>query len=272
MLTVGLLILRQHATAAALGVRLRAAEEVASLQRQLVRAEKLVTVGVLSAGIAHDIGTPLSVVRGRAEHMLERVRDRRDVEALRAVVGEIDHISSTIRQVLAFSRDQPVDLAAVDARLAVERARELLEWHLAAKHVAVEVAGPFELPPLAAASDQFEQVAVNLLRNACDASPRGSRVLVTLARDPLHDDRLRVEIRDRGVGIPPEHLNAVFDPYFTTKQRGEGTGLGLAVVWQIVRNHRGEISLKSELGVGTTATVSWPIAEPAVAVRRAERG
>jgi signal transduction histidine kinase len=272
MLAVGLLILRQHSNAAALGVRLRAAEEVAALQRQLVRAEKLVTVGVLSAGIAHEIGTPLSVVRGRAEHMLERVRERRDAEDLRAVVGEIDHISSTIRQVLAFSRDQPVDVAVVDARAAVERALELLEWHLGARQVEVDVVGPPDLPPLAAASDQFEQVVVNLLMNACDASPPGSRVEVRLRQDPLRDDRLRVAIRDRGVGIPPEHLNAVFDPYFTTKKRGEGTGLGLAMVWQIVRSHRGEISLKSKPGAGTTATVSWPIADRPTPARRAELG
>jgi len=260
MLAIGLLILRQHATAAALGARLRAAEEVAALQRQLVRAEKLVTVGVLSAGIAHEIGTPLSVVRGRAEHMLERTAAARDAEDLRAVVGEIDRISSTIRQVLEFSREQSVEVAVVDARAAIERARELLAWHLGAKQVAVEVEAPAELPALAAASDQFEQLVLNLLMNACDASPPSSTVRVTLRPDPACDDRLRIEIADRGAGIPPEHLNAVFDPYFTTKKRGEGTGLGLAVVWRIVRSHRGEISLRSKLGVGTVALLSWPVA------------
>jgi signal transduction histidine kinase len=260
MLTVGIFILRQQATAAALKERLQAAEEVATLQRQLVRAEKLVTVGVLSAGIAHEIGTPLSVVRGRAEHMLERGAAARDASDLRAVVAEIDRISSTISQVLEFSREHSIEAAHVDPRAAVERARELLRMRLAAKEIAVRVHAPDDVPPVSAAPDQLEQVIVNLLMNACDASRPGGLIRVNLRVDPLAGERLQIEIDDDGAGIPPEHLNAVFDPYFTTKKRGEGTGLGLAIVWQIVRNHQAEISLKSMVGVGTTATLSWPVA------------
>jgi len=260
MLTVGLFILRQHATAAVLKERLQVAEEVATLQRQLVRAEKLVTVGVLSAGIAHEIGTPLSVVRGRAEHMLERGATSRDASDLRAVVAEIDRIASTISQVLDFSREHSIEAAHVDPRAAVERARELLRMRLASKEIAVTVRAPDDLPPVSAAPDQLEQVIVNLLMNACDASRQGGLIRITLRPDPADAERLEIEIDDYGAGIPPEHLNAVFDPYFTTKKQGEGTGLGLAIVWQIVRNHQAEISLKSAVGVGTTATLSWPIA------------
>ena len=259
MLAVGLLILRQHASAAALRERLQAAEEVARLQRQLVRAEKLVTVGVLAAGIAHEIGTPLAVVRGRAEHMLERRPGARDAEDLHAVVGEIDRISSTIRQVLDFSREQPVAVRKTDARAALARALELLEWRLAGKHVRVDVTAPPELPPLAAAPDQLEQVLLNLLLNACDASPPDGEIRVAVRPDK-GGDRMQIEVADRGIGIPAHHLNAVFDPYFTTKKRGDGTGLGLAIVWRIVRAHRGEIALHSTRGTGTVATVSWPTA------------
>jgi signal transduction histidine kinase len=260
MLTVGVFILRQHATAAALKERLQTAEEVATLQRQLVRAEKLVTVGVLSAGIAHEIGTPLSVVRGRAEHMLERGPNERDAADLRAVVAEIDRVSSTISQVLEFSREHSIEVTHVDPRAAVERARELLELRLSPKGIAVRVEAPDDLPLVRAAPDQLEQVIVNLLMNACDASRPGGLIRVALQPDPADSERLQIEIEDYGTGIPPQHLNAVFDPYFTTKKRGEGTGLGLAIVWQIVRNHQAEISLKSIVGVGTTATLSWPIA------------
>jgi signal transduction histidine kinase len=267
MLTVGLFILRQHTTAAALKERLHAAEEVATLQRQLVRAEKLVTVGVLSAGIAHEIGTPLSVVRGRAEHMLERGAAPRAAADLRAIVAEIDRISSTISQILEFSREHSIEVTEVDARAAVTRARELLELRLAGKQIAVKIDAPDELPPVSAAPDQLEQVMVNLLMNACDASSPGSEVRVALDRDPAHPDRLRIAITDRGVGIPPEHLNAVFDPYFTTKKQGDGSGLGLAMVWQIVRSHRAEISLKSVPGEGTVATLSWPAASAAPAAK-----
>jgi signal transduction histidine kinase len=260
IVAVGVLILRQHAAAATLRARLQAAEEVTRLQRQLVRAEKLVTVGVLSAGIAHEIGTPLAVVRGRAEHMLERLSSPREHEDLREIVGEIDHISSTIREVLEFSREQPATLGRTSPGAAVARALDLLEWRLLGKHVLVDVDVAPDLPPLAAAPDQFEQVLVNLLLNACDASRPGGAIRVTARPDPTDPERLRIEVADHGAGIPPHHLNAVFDPYFTTKKRGEGTGLGLAIVWQIVRNHRGEISLRSTIGVGTVATVSWPVA------------
>jgi signal transduction histidine kinase len=259
MLVVGLLIMRQHARAAALRARLQAAEEVARLQRQLVRAEKLVTVGVLAAGIAHEIGTPLAVVRGRAEHMLERRPGARDAEDLHAVVGEIDRISSTIRQVLDFSREQPVAVRRTDARTAIARALELLEWRLAGKHVAVAVTAAPGLPALAAAPDQLEQVLLNLLLNACDASPADGEIRVAVRADG-GGDRLHIEVADRGTGIPAHHLNAVFDPYFTTKKRGDGTGLGLAIVWRIVRAHRGEIALRSTLGLGTVAIVTWPTA------------
>jgi signal transduction histidine kinase len=261
MLAVGTLMLRQHANAAELRARLQAAEEVARLQRQLIRAEKLVTVGVLSAGIAHEIGTPLAVVRGRAEHMLERRSSARDAEDLSAVVDGIDRISSKIRQVLEFSRDQPVTVGRTEVRPAIGRALGLLEWRLARKNVAVQVDAAPELPPLAATADQLEQVLVNLVMNACDASSAGSDVRISVGPDAARSDRLRLEIADRGSGIPSHHLNAVFDPYFTTKRRDEGTGLGLAIVSQIVRNHHGEITLRSAVGQGTVATVLWPIAE-----------
>jgi signal transduction histidine kinase len=261
ILAVGLLILRQHANAAGLRARLQAAEQVARLQRQLVRAEKLVTVGVLSAGIAHEIGTPLAVVRGRAETMLERGCQQRQVEDLRAIVSEIDRISSTIRQVLDFSRDQPAKLGETDPHTAIERALDLLAWRLKRKRLLVDVDVAADVPMLAAAADQFEQVLVNLLLNACDASRSGTAIRVAVMRDEGRPDQLRIEVADRGTGIPQHQLNAVFDPYFTTKKRGEGTGLGLAIVGRIVRSHRGEISLRSTVGIGTVATVTWPVAD-----------
>jgi signal transduction histidine kinase len=235
--------------------------ELHSLQRQLVRAEKLVTVGVLSAGIAHEIGTPLAVIRVRAEHMLEQATDPRAADDLRAIVAQIDRISSTIRQVLEFSRQLPIEPGPADARGAVTQALELLDWRVSGKRLSVSVEAEESLPPVAAAADQLEQVVVNLLMNACDASANGGRIDVTLGRDAVREDCVRLAIADHGVGIPPENLNAVFDPYFTTKKHGEGTGLGLAIAAQIVRSHRGEISLKSTVGAGTVATVLWPVAE-----------
>ena len=127
----------------------------------------------------------------------------------------------------------------------------------------IEVAIEEDLPPLAADPDQLQQVFVNLLLNACDASQEGDRVLVRACR--TREEQVQIEVVDRGCGIAPEHMNTVFDPFFTTKKRGEGTGLGLPIAASIVRNHGGQINLSSTPGKGTTATVLWPVATRAAA-------
>jgi len=235
--------------------------ELRSLENQLVRAEKLITVGVLSAGIAHEIGSPLAVIRGRAEQVLRAVGAGPRAAELRVIIKHIDNISSTIRQVLDFSRRQAIERQPVALEAIVERARSLLEWKSEAKHMVIEVAIEEDLPPLAADPDQLQQVFVNLLLNACDASREGDRVLV---RARVTRERLvQIEVEDRGCGIAPEHMNTVFDPFFTTKKRGEGTGLGLPIAASIVRNHGGQINLSSTPGKGTIATVLWPVASAA---------
>jgi len=241
--------------------------ELRSLENQLVRAEKLITVGVLAAGIAHEIGSPLAVIRGRAEQVLRAHSGGPRADDLRVIIKHIDNISSTIRQVLDFSRRQAIERQAVSLEAIFERARSLLEWKSEAKHVRIEVALEEDLPPLAADPDQLQQVFVNLLLNACDASGEGDRVLVRACR--TREGQVQIEVEDRGCGIAPEHMNTVFDPFFTTKKRGEGTGLGLPIAASIVRNHGGQINLGSTPGKGTIATVLWPAAAAARAATAA---
>jgi two-component system sensor histidine kinase HydH len=231
--------------------------EVRNLERQLIRAEKLSTVGVLSAGIAHEIGTPLAVIRGRTEYLARQLGARPDLDQdVAAIVGQIDGISSTIRQLLDFSRTttierRPVALAAVTARC-----RQLLEWRLDARRLTLQLSVDPALPALAADEAQLQQVLVNVLMNACDACRPGG--VVRLMAAPAGPDRLRIVCVDDGCGVAGEHLNAVFDPFFTTKKRGEGTGLGLSIVASIVRNHGGDVRLASVAGRGTTVTILWP--------------
>jgi len=239
------------------------------LRHQLIRAEKLITVGVLSAGLAHEVGTPLMVIRGHAEFLLEKIGGSPAAQHLQAIVEQIDHISATIRRVLDFSRGQPMQVTPTDVRHAVSRAVELLTWRLRTKHISVVTPSSTngELPPLAADPLQLEQVLVNLLMNAYDASFEGQVLEVCYAVQPKVDagepDRVRIDIVDHGAGIRAEDVNAVFDPYFTTKKSGEGTGLGLTIVSQIVQNHQGEVSIHKTPGGGTKVTLSWPsAAEP----------
>ncbi len=232
--------------------------ELRALEHQLVRAEKLITVGVLSAGIAHEIGSPLAVIRGRAEQVLRVLDGGARADDLRTIIKHIDNITSTIRRVLDFSRRQPIERRAVPLATVVERARALLQWKLDTRHLELIARLDPALPQLAADPDQLEQVLVNLLLNACDASRDGGQVAVAARGED--DGFLEIDVEDQGCGIAPEHLNAVFDPFFTTKKRGEGTGLGLSIVASVVRNHGGEIHVASALEKGTKVTMRWPIA------------
>ena len=255
---VGAAMFRQHRKAVMLESRLQVAQA-------LVRAEKLITVGVLSAGIAHELGSPLAVIRGRAESILDEGQPDALSEAvahaddMRLIIKHTDNISTKIRQLLDFSRRQTVAPSPVALAAAIERARELVHWKLAARRLSLVVRIAEDLPPLAADPEQLQQVLVNLLLNACDASSKGQSVAITA--EPIGDDRVEFTVADRGCGIAPEHLNAIFDPFFTTKKRGEGTGLGLTIVEGVVRNHGGEIILSSTAGEGTTVTVRWPTIE-----------
>jgi signal transduction histidine kinase len=250
---VGIVILLQQRKAVTLESRLAVAQA-------LVRAEKLITVGVLSAGIAHEIGSPLAVIRGRAEQVLGHLGEPGPrADDVRVIIKHIDNISSTIRQLLDFSRRQPVAPSAVPLSDALERARALLQWKLEAKKLKLEIEVDEDLPMLAADPDQLQQVIVNLLLNACDASESGRSVVVKAA--PTGKRRVAFSVVDQGCGIAAEHMNAVFDPFFTTKKRGEGTGLGLTIAAGIVRDHAGTIDLESVPGAGTTVTVLWPTIE-----------
>ena len=233
-----------------------------ALEQRLLRAEKLVTASVLSAGLAHDLGTPLMVIRGRAEHLLDTATPEA-AKDLTAVIEQIDSIAATMKQVLDFTRSRPVETTATDAVTVADKAIALLEWRLSAKRVqvALDVAPGVRPPPVAADAHQLEQVFINLLLNALDASSENGRITIGFQRHDPQARTLRLSVRDRGEGIVPENLAAVFDPYFTTKKPGEGAGLGLSIVAQIVRNHGGTIKLTSELGTGTTVAIDWPLAE-----------
>jgi signal transduction histidine kinase len=256
---VGALIVRQQRYSAALAERLRSTEALQQLERQLIRAEKLATTGVLAAGIAHEVGTPLGIIRARAELLMDQLARTEGERALDAIIQQIDRISSIIRQVLDFSRAQPVERQRLDPARALAPTLDLLEHRFRQQQLAVKVDVDPGMPAMAADPNQFQQVMINILMNACDACPKGGVIEVRagLADDGRH---VRWDVRDDGEGIAPENLLAAFDPFFTTKKRGEGTGLGLPVAAGIVRNHGGEITLASIAGEGTTVTILWPIA------------
>jgi signal transduction histidine kinase len=238
-----------------------------ALEGQLLRAEKLATVGVLAAGIAHEIGTPMGIIRGRAEYVQGKLGpDHPQGASLGTIIEQIDRVSRTIRQLLDFSRLQPTETRAVPLAPVVDGVRELLSMEAERRRVRMRVDVAAGLPALAADPDQLQQVLVNLVLNACDACEAGGQVRLSAGpaevEPPGPWGGVRVSIEDDGCGILPEHLHQVFDPFFTTKKRGKGTGLGLTMVAHIVRNHGGRIELDSAPERGTRVTVLWPAAAP----------
>lgn len=229
--------------------------EITALQEQLVRAEKLATVGVLAAGIAHEIGTPLSVIRGRADHAAGRLgADHPQSDGLRVIVEQSDRVVRTIRALLDFARRQPVQVGPVSVLAAARSAVELLRFEAERRDVLVDLGGIDADATVAADRDALQQVLVNLLVNALDASPPGAGITIRATGGA----RVRIEIADRGHGIAPEDLHRVLDPFYTTKKRGQGTGLGLPIVDRIVRDHGGFLTIESAVGKGTCVILDWP--------------
>jgi signal transduction histidine kinase len=215
--------------------------------------------------VAHEIGTPLGIIRGHAEYMLQKVGgvEHPQGRGLNAIVTQIDRVSRIIRQLLDLSRLQPARARAVSLATVVRGLQELLHVEAERRRLRLELDVPERLPALAADADQLQQVLLNLTLNACDACGAGGHVRLSAAEaveDGEAAGMVEIRLQDDGRGIAPEHLHQVFDPFFTTKKRGQGTGLGLTVVAQIVRNHGGRVEVDSEPGRGTLVTLRWPVA------------
>jgi signal transduction histidine kinase len=236
--------------------------ELKRLQQELVLAGKLSTIGILSAGIAHEIGTPLGVIRARAEHLLEKAPDEAASRSLQAIVDQSDAISRIVRSVLGFARTRKVETQPTPVGPVCRDAAELLRERFAKRRVSLTLTVPRDLPPALADADGIRQVLVNLLQNALDACQPGQSVAVRgTLEEHHHQNFVRLDVRDTGAGIPREQLASVFDPFFTTKKGGEGSGLGLAIVQDIVKNHGGTLSVESDVGQGSCFTILWPVAE-----------
>jgi signal transduction histidine kinase len=240
-------VVRTARREAELRERLRAEE-------RLLRTEKLATAGQLSAGIAHEIGTPLGIVRGRAELALGRLgTDHAEAPGLRVIVDQIDHVTRLITQLLAYARPDATRAQHVDVRTSIDSVIELLATEAARKHVALErldVGGS-----VFADASQLQQVLVNVVMNAIDACAHGGRV--TLAAHS-RGDAVAIEVADTGHGIAPDDRAHLFDPFFTRKKRGKGTGLGLWVVAELARAYAAEIEVESSDGAGTMFRLVWP--------------
>lgn len=241
------------------------AESREALEASLQRADKLVTVGQLSAGLAHEIGSPLQIVNGRARALAARSDLPADVRRSAEILArESDRITHIVEQLLTFSRRSVPSMADIDLAGAVRDIIELFEPEARRQDVRLAFAPGESLPTANADVGQVQQVVMNLLSNAVRATPRGGQVRVGLEPSSLTlpdgsaQASVSLIVEDTGEGIPEEVLPYIFEPFFTTRGHGDGTGLGLAVVRSIMESHGGLLGVVSHPGQGTRMTAQFP--------------
>lgn len=238
-------------------------EEIAQVNYQLVRADKLASLGQLVAGIAHEINNPLAGILMFANIFAEdqRLDDGQRSDAL-TIVHETKRCADIVKRLLDFSRTSIPDKQFKSLPEIMESTLALVEHHASVNDVEIVRHYGINLPNIEIDPTQIEQVFINLLVNACHAMPVGGRMTVTMRSDP-DNDQVITTIEDTGHGIPEENLGRIFDPFFTTKNQETdgiaGTGLGLSVSYGIINNHGGRISVQSVVGHGTVFTIELPI-------------
>ena len=225
------------------------------IQEQLRKTERIAELGTLASGMAHEIGTPMNVILGRAEYLMDRVKEEPVKKGLQTIVAQVERITKVMNQMLAFARRKPPERGPLDLKDIVEDSLELFRERLAKARVTVELALDDHCPAAQADADQMRQVLINLIMNALHAMEGGGTLRVGLESE---QDRVKLTVTDTGHGIPKDALQKIFEPFFTTKEFGKGTGLGLTVVKGIIEEHQGTITVDSEEGRGTRFTVLLP--------------
>jgi two-component system NtrC family sensor kinase len=232
-------------------------EKLREKQAQLVEAEKLASVGMLAAGIAHEINNPLTSVLTFSNLILEQCpKDSPWCDKLRIMVRETERARNIVRQLLNFGREANIKPVKININRPVEEIMDSLVAQEAFKGIELSVGLGENLPDVYADPAQIGQVVLNLALNAIHAiTPPGKIEVSTRAADKS----VEIIFRDTGSGIAPEHMGKIFDPFFSTKGATKGTGLGLAVSYGIIKKHGGDIEVASIPGQGTTFTVRVPV-------------
>ncbi len=247
---------------------LRTTRELRAAQSSLVRSEKLASVGRLSAGVAHEIGNPLTSILGLVELLQGGdLEPAEQAEFLKRIRGETERIHGIIRDLLDFARAQPEpagEAATADLAGVIDRAVTLVAPQKDLRRIVIERRIAADLPPVRGSEDRWTQILLNLLLNAADAIEGEGTITVVLEAegedetDEAETERLRLVISDSGPGIAPEVLGRLFEPFVTTKPPGSGTGLGLAVCLSLVEGFGGRMSAENVEGSGARFTIVIP--------------
>jgi signal transduction histidine kinase len=225
------------------------------------RADKLIAVGQLSAAVAHEIGSPLQIIAGRARSLMATTDASRIRRYARAVANQADRITRIVQTMLSLARQHSFERTVVEIEPALRDVVDLADLEARRQGVALSCRVPNDLPEIVASADQLQQLVLNLLRNSIEATPAGGTVELTVSAETREEaSGLRFEVADDGSGMPEEIVRHLYEPFFTTRAGEGGNGLGLSVVESIVHEHGGTIDLETREGVGTRFTIWLPSA------------
>ncbi len=231
--------------------------ELQEAQAHVLHQEKMAAFGLLAAGIAHEVGNPLTSISAMVQMLQHREGDPYTLNKLALVSGQLQRIQGTLRELIEFSRPASSERTRVALGEILDEALNIAKYYKRMRGRIPTPALPPDLPPLFAVRDQLVQVFLNLVLNALDATDRDGKIELLVTR---RAGGVEVSVRDSGSGIAPEHAARLFQPYFTTKKHG--TGLGLFVTRQLVADHGGSVTFESRAGEGTTFRVFLPVAAP----------
>jgi signal transduction histidine kinase len=226
-----------------------------AIKRQMERADRLHILGEITAGIAHELNTPLANILGFAELLQEHLDDAEAVRDLKKIMDNAIFSREIVKKLMFFACEMPQEMKVIQLNPVIENVLKLLGPSLLEKKINLTKSFSNDAIQLRADTVQLTQVLFNLIMNAVYYSPTQGRIDVQVTEK---EKKLRIQISDEGSGIDPKDMDKVFEPFFTTKPLGEGSGLGLSVVHGIISSHRGTISHRPNTPKGTVFTVDFP--------------
>ena len=230
--------------------------EQKALEQQLVRSQKMESIGTLAAGIAHEVGNPLTSISSLVQVILRTTQDEFAKDKLELIKNQINRITRIIRDLVDFSRPSSYVEKATDINEVLRDALNIVQYGKKVKHINFDVRLSQGIPKLQVVPDQLVQVFINILMNAVDALD-GVPGSITLLTESVDQD-VRVIVTDTGKGIEPEDIEKIFEPFYSTKEVGKGTGLGLWVSYGIIKNFGGDVIVDSAPAKGSKFTVIFP--------------
>jgi two-component system, NtrC family, sensor kinase len=234
------------------------------MEEQMSQTEKLTSLGLLAAGVAHEVNTPLAVISNYIQMLAKQMPENDPRHSIiEKIVKQTFRASEIVNNLLNFSRTGAAEISNVDVNQVVEETLSLVSHPLKTSQIQVVKNLGDGLPAVRGSANKLQQVFLNLFLNARDAMPSGGILEV---RTSAHNGSVEIEVVDTGAGIPREHIHRIFDPFFTTKANGRGTGLGLSVSYGIIKEHAGKVDVRSAPGKGTSFHVEFPAVRKVVHV------